>query len=371
MLTEAGRFLNHAPQAFRRKREAVLQPDVLSARNPAAWYKGRLLSPSPENGIHAVFNGPLIRVGEDTFYHFPRVMSQPQIPGTADRTAYFGVYQILSEHTVVVPHDPLTIPAITGGQTVLHEYGIEDIRATDMGNGTFVCAATAEKEGKPYPMKFTLVQTDNVWQVQDAELMKGVGMGKNTLLLTPDTALHRLETDDDRLVVIKKNHTTQEWDIVDSITFPYITDYNEHAKSNGGGKKRVGLTGATRILMPNGNFRWIMHEVTNTANSYDSSDSVSTYQFRLAEFRMDEQGIPKFVAADPQPLLTYDDMIALAGPGQEPDPKKRVIYSVGGDFSGDVFFMPVTAYDREEHLLAIPREQLQKPFVAGELVTTS
>src|SRR6185369_1715898 len=332
-------------------------------RTPAhLWYKGPLLLPSP--GVTAIFNGPIFRIGNgNSFGHMPRVMDRPQIPGTADKTARFDVYELEPDLTGVIQYPSIQLDSITGDGPVNKLYGIEDIRVTSLDDGSLGCAMTAEFGGKPYPALFIVHPTESDWKVEPMQLMIGAGMGKNTLLLDRNTALHRLETENDKIAVIQRNQQTNRWSTIDTIHFPHITKYNDHAKLNGGGNKRIGLTGGERIPMPNGHFRMIMHEVTHSAGDHDNAGNISEYSFRLAEFQLDERGIPKVVAVDPKPLLTYDQVVELAGPGEEPDPKKRVIYSTGGVLNNNnQFLLPVTVRDREEHLFAIPLRHLQRPF---------
>ena len=190
--------------------------------------------------------------------------------------------------------------------------------------------------------------------------MTGLPPGKNVLMLDWYTALYRRETDDNKIVITRQDSQTSQWKIIKEITFPPLKGVQ--------GKTRIGLTGGERIPMTNGNFRLIIHVVEHIPQPSTDYD-IATYQFRLAEFRLN-QGLPELVAVDSNTLLSYKDVIAVADPEGKvvpADSHKAVIYSVGGAShqKGNTksLLFPVTLEDIQIELFDIPFELLQQPFI--------
>lgn len=332
-------------------------------------YKGLLLSPDPTNQVHAIFNGPILPInGDKHFLILPRVMKEKQNPGRADRTDHFGIYDVLPNSK----HPPrklssLEIDAIRGDEMSNHEGphpNIEDIRITTMVDGTYAAGATAEKDGQPFPARFLMKYIrDGMEVISPMEIMTGLPPGKNVLMLNWNSALYRPESYDDRLAVITQDSQTSQWKIIKEIVFPPLKGVK--------GKARIGLTGGERIPMANGNFRMILHVVDHVPLP-NKKDDIATYHFRLAEFKLDADGLPELVAVDSKPFLTYAEVAAVFDPEGKvikPDTHKAVIYSVGGaiyqkknEDKSEFFLLPVTYEDQLIGLFDIPLELLQQPF---------
>lgn len=341
----------------------------------ADTFRGPLVSPNLANrenqnqNVHAIFNGPLFPIPSDQgtrYLIMPRVMDRPQVPGIADLTGFFGVYEIFPENTHS-PHElsPLHIETIKGNEEKYHSnipYNLEDIRVTGLPDGSYAAGLTAEEGGQPYPARFLIRPTPNGIQViSPMEIMAGLPPGKNLLMLDWDTAMYRRETDDDKIVVVRQNSQTSKWRIDKEIKFSPL--------KNTQGKTRVGLNGGERIPMAtNGNFRLIIHVVDNIPQPNEDFH-ISTYHFRLAEFTLDAGGLPELVAVDPKVLLSYEDVVKVADPEGKiipPDPHKKPIYNVGGAFhqKGNLksLLYPVSLNDKLIELYNIPFESLQQPF---------
>lgn len=339
------------------------------------WYQGQLLGPNltgledKKQKIYAIFNGPLFVVDGDKgtrFIIMPRVITRKQKPGVADHTGYFGVYEVfLDQKYQLRKLPPVNIAAIKGNRKAYSgngPYNPEDIRITKVPDGLYAVGATAEKDGQPYPVRFLMQHVQDGMQVTSPmEIMTGLPPGKNVLMLDWYTALYRRETDANKIVITRQDSQTSQWGIIKEITFPPLKGVQ--------GKTRIGLTGGERIPMANGNFRLIVHVVEHIPQPNTDYD-IATYQFRLAEFRLDAQELPELVAVDSNPFLSYKDVIAVADPEGRVipvDSHKAVIYSVGGAShqKGNTksLLFPVTLEDIQIELFDIPFELLQQPFI--------
>ncbi len=342
------------------EKEAIIPARV------ANTYTGLRLDPTGEES--AVFNGPLLPRSGGHFLILPRVMTKEQRPGIADHTHHFGVWEVhpnLDHSLRQLPS--LEIAAIRGDGMSRQEgttYNIEDIRITPLVDGTYATGVTAEQGGQPYPAYFLMESVpDGIRVISPMEIMTDLPSGKNVLMLGSGSAVYRPESWNDRLAVVTQAAQTLQWEIKKEIVFPTL----EGVK----GKTRIGLTGGERIPMANGNFRLILHVVDHIPLQNTEGD-VATYHFRLAEFKLDTDGLPELVAVDPKPLLTYEEVTAVLDPEGKvikPDDHKAVIYSVGGAIhqkgneGGSKFFLfPVTYKDRLIGFFDPPLGLLQLPF---------
>ncbi len=347
-------------------RERVDAPEIPRV---ADTFTGVLLRPDPANQVFAILNGPLLHINSGGgFLILPRKMMEKQYPGRADRTTHFGVY-IVSPNPEYPPRElsPLEIAAIRGDGMSHQEnshYNLEDIRITTMSDGSCAAGATAEINGQPFPARFLMEYvSDEIQVVSPMEIMTGLPSGKNVLMLNWNSAVYRPESYDDRLAVVTQVSQTSEWKIIKEIVFPPLIGVK--------GKARIGLTGGERISMANGNFRLIMHVVDHIPLP-NKEDDIATYQFRLAEFKLDTNELPELVTVDSKPILTYEEVASVVDPEGKvikPDMHKAVIYSVGGVIyqkenkeRSEFLLLPVTFEDQLMGLFDIPLELLQLPF---------
>ena len=199
--------------------------------------------------------------------------------------------------------------------------------------------------------------------ISPMEIMTGLPPGKNVLMLNWNSAVYRPESWDDRLAVVTQDPQTLQWEIKKGIVFPTLKGVK--------GKTRIGLTGGERIPMANGNFRLILHVVDHIPLQ-NTKEDIATYHFRLAEFKLEADGLPELVAVDSKPFLTYEEVAAVLDPEGKvikPDAHKAVIYSVGGAIhqkgNGEepkFFLLPVTYEDRLIGFFDPPLGLLQLPF---------
>lgn len=313
----------------------------------------------------AVFNGPLVDI-DGQYYVFPREKMGRQIPGVTDFSANIGVYRILIDPLDTVSHQRITVdPVQRNGHEGLFSGARypEDLRALVLDDSTVMFGLTvAGLDGNPFPALLYARPPFGPGDFSPIRVLYELPNMKNVMPLDPNTIAGRIEIETGvkpAIVFAKRDPTADHWRIIGETTFPAVPWVGDNG--------RYGLVSWNeRVPIPDfpGVYRILIHGYKN-----DRARCVTEYAIGLAEIQMTENGTFFFRGINRKPLLRYGQILKqiYANTGRvirEPDPHKRVIYSVGGIRRNGSVILPVTTCDREIHFFKIPVAEMLRDFSA-------
>ncbi|MEI7653459.1 MAG: hypothetical protein WCJ70_04280 [bacterium] len=307
-----------------------------------------VLLPDKSRGITAVFNAPIVIGPDDENYLFPREMRVNQQPGKVDATSGIGVYRLNGENKLTHLHS-IPATAIQGTDRTLNP---EDLRPFPLSRKKVLFGLTAATaEGVPYPACFTAEYPYTAENISPMRVLNHLPPGKNVLPLSEQTGVYREEgkENDQKLTFFR-------WDtggVIRRITLPPSPWVGKDG--------RYGLTGGTKIAMPDNTVRMLIHGFSRRA------DGSVAYALGLAECKLSPDGTFDVTGVDPEPLVTYDQVKKYVQHLElvRPDPKKDAVYAVDCHLNekGNLL-IPISVDDQVVAIFEVDSERIMRPFSA-------
>ena len=297
-----------------------------------------------------MFNGALISVNGQLCL-FPRIQTAKQEAGVVDIPACIGVYHVYPQTWAAEQVNSIPVEVLQGNMQKIFP---EDLRGIVIDpTGTIMFGLTAaDVKGNPHAAILTAKPPFKPEDFSPMEVLTDLPLMKNIMPLSPTVIAGRPEIargNKHTILFATKNEDSKKWQITGSTTFPDVPWVGENGN--------FGLVGWNeRVPIPGkpGYFRFLVH-------GCKKENDIAEYAIGLAEAYERPDKTFTIIAVDKKPLLTYKE--ATRGiVGHEPDPHKRVIYSVGGVVTDDEVKLPVTLFDNQIHLFGIPRAEMLRVF---------
>jgi hypothetical protein len=329
--------------------------------------------------VAGVFNGPLIGINNTvdgastTEWHcFPRIMHHNGGNGV-DITDAVGHLEVDPTTYQTKHREPIPVERIREGQPSMLAGGFnpEDLRGHVIDDrGTILFGLTAaDKNGIPRAALMTATWPYRPIDFQPMQVLENLPAMKNILPLSEDLFVARRELvpGPRRELNFYQKNASGEWEAPPNnptTPFPEVPWIGE--------KGRLGMVGWNeKVPVPGkeGRYRILIHGYKHEADDLNKrGEEIYEYSIGVAEIQMNEDGTFHFTGAAKKPIISYSEAVkqvkdATGRIGREPDPHKRVVYSVGGvrNDEGDII-LPVTVFDRESHLFKIPQSAMLNSF---------